>query len=65
MSRLDYTLNGCALDGDTGDIWGLSELAKPRQGRVIPVSSQMSIGIVSSLAAGIILFAILKTKKVL
>ena len=65
--RIDKTFLGCSLDGDGSnfDIWGLSELAKPRAGRVIPVASSVSMGLVGLAAVGILGLALLKKKRML
>lgn len=54
--------------GSTGDIWGLSELAKPRNGGVITIPgipAPISLGIVGLLVAGIAGIIVLKKKRIL
>ncbi len=56
------------LLGSTGDIWGLSELAKPRIGGTIVIPglpAPLSIATVGILLAGIVGVIMLKKKRIL
>lgn len=53
------------LLGATGDIWGLSELAKQRITFIPGAPTSLSVGLVAALVGGILTIAVLKKKRIL